>query len=202
MLFRSTHTAYRSRKRTPTRKRTHTAYRSRKRGAHRGTRHGRGWYEIRLDFVTDALRGRLAPPAVAADLPQDRPQPGLAFQPRLLPAMETGDRAPRTAGLARMLGRGLQPATPANEDTVELQQLARCRPGLPNRSTAGRAGQGYGPGAVSGPPAATSAAPLPCKAAVDSLARTWGRPWPLHDEMMQPRSWRPRILDGTPDRCW
>ena len=157
-------------RRTSSRKRTHTAYRSRKRGAHRGTRHGRGWYEIRLDFVTDALRGRLAPPAVAADLPQDRPQPGLAFQPRLLPAMETGDRAPRTAGLARMLGRGLQPATPANEGTVELQQLVRCRTGLPNRSTARRAGQGYGPGAVSGPPAATSADPLPSKATVHGLA--------------------------------
>ena len=115
--------------------------------------------------------------------------------------METGDRAPRTAGLARMLGRGLQPATPANEGTVELQQLVRCRTGLPNRSTAGRAGQGYGPGAVSGPPAATSADPFPSKATIDGFARAWCRPGPGHHKMVQPLRWWPCVLDGTPDRC-
>ena len=145
--------------------------------------------------------GCLAPPAVAADLPQSRPQTGLTLRPRLFPLVEAGDRASRTACLARVLGRGAQPATPAHEGTIELQQLVKRRTGLPSYRTAGCASQGNGPGAVSGPPAASNADPFPSKATVDGLARAWCRPGRRHHKLVQPLDRWPRILGGTPDRC-
>ena len=126
----------------------------------------------------------LAPPAVAADLAKERLQTGLAFRPSMPVPLQAGHGASRPARLARVLRRGMQPATAAPEHAIELMQLMHCRLGCPNCCAAGRACQSTGPGAVAGSPAATRAGPLPSHAAVDGLARAWGRPRPLNDKMM------------------